>query len=326
LSDFKVYAPAHPDLTCVRTSCGDYHEGDLSRAMNKDVLVADTVQTWLKQADWRPTLCYAVDRLHAKHLQQQFQAAGVPCGYQDAYTKDAERKQIKKDFHAGALKVVCNVGTLTTGIDWDVRCISLVRPTKSQMLFVQIIGRGLRTANDKDHCLILDHSDNHLRLGFVTDIDASHTELLSGKTPVSDTKDRIRLPKECPKCAFLKAPGTARCPVCGFVAIAHSKIEPTPGELKELKRKKRDGEPMTMANKLIFFAELKGYAQMHGYKPGWASNKYREKTGVWPDHSIADTSPIRQISAETLSWIKSRAIAWAKSQRRLELQEGGHDR
>ena len=35
---------------------------------------------------------------------------------------------------------------------------------------MQIIGRGLRTAEGKDHCLILDHSDTTLRLGFVTDI------------------------------------------------------------------------------------------------------------------------------------------------------------
>ena len=50
------------------------------------------------------------------------------------------------------------------------RCIILARPTKSEMLFVQMIGRGLRTADGKADCLILDHSDNHLRLGFVTDI------------------------------------------------------------------------------------------------------------------------------------------------------------
>jgi superfamily II DNA or RNA helicase len=30
------------------------------------------------------------------------------------------------------------------GVDWDVRCIILARPTKSEMKFVQIIGRGLR--------------------------------------------------------------------------------------------------------------------------------------------------------------------------------------
>jgi DNA repair protein RadD len=59
---------------------------------------------------------------------------------------------------------------LTTGIDLDVRCIVLARPTKSRILFTQTIGRGLRTAEGKDYLLILDHAGNHLRLGMVTDI------------------------------------------------------------------------------------------------------------------------------------------------------------
>ncbi len=54
----------------------------------------------------------------------------------------------------------------------------LARPTKSEILYTQIIGRGLRTADGKDHCLILDHSDTTLRLGFVTDI--HHTTLDDG--------------------------------------------------------------------------------------------------------------------------------------------------
>jgi superfamily II DNA or RNA helicase len=42
-----------------------------------------------------------------------------------------------------------------------------------------MIGRGLRTADGKDDCLILDHSDNHIRLAFVTDI--HHDELDDGR-------------------------------------------------------------------------------------------------------------------------------------------------
>jgi superfamily II DNA or RNA helicase len=56
--------------------------------------------------------------------------------------------------------------------------VILARPTKSEILYTQIIGRGLRTAHGKDHCLILDHSDTTLRLGFVTDI--HHTTLDDG--------------------------------------------------------------------------------------------------------------------------------------------------
>src|SRR5262249_55731799 len=146
--------PSTPDLTDVRIVAGDFHEGDLAQVMDSSHLVADVVGTWLTRAKGRPTLCFAVDRAHAKHLQRQFIEAGVPPGYIDAYTEAAERNQIARQFHDGSIKVVCNVGCLTTGIDWDVRAIILARPTKSEMLFVQMVGRGLRTAEGKDTCLI----------------------------------------------------------------------------------------------------------------------------------------------------------------------------
>ena len=316
LSKFRVYAPSHPDLSNVRTVGGDYQIDELSLAMQERPLIADAVETWLKLAEWRPTLCYAVDRAHAMKLKLQFEAAGVPCGYQDHKTKDAERAALKRDFHNGKLKVVVNVETLTTGIDWDVRCISMCRPTKSDMLFTQIVGRGLRNAPGKDDCLILDHSDNHLRLGFVTDVDESFTGLHDGKAPRNDNRvDVIRLPKECPKCGYLKLPKMAQCPACGFVATVISRIEPEPGELRELKpkpKKLRDTDEMTQNEKAMFFAELKGYAFQHGYKEGWASNKYRERIGTWPANDMKNVLMLVP-RPSTASWIKSRNIAWAKS-------------
>src|SRR5439155_12036812 len=102
--------------------------------------------------------------------QQKFLEEDIPAEYIDCYTEAPERKAIAERFHAGEVKVVCNVGCLTTGVDWDVRCIILARPTRSEMLYVQLVGRGLRTADGKTEALILDHSDNHVRLGFVTDI------------------------------------------------------------------------------------------------------------------------------------------------------------
>jgi DNA repair protein RadD len=146
LSPFKVFAPSSPDLSDVRTVAGDYHGGELGEAMNKNKLVADIVDTWKRLGEGRPTLCFAVDRAHAKNLQQQFDEAGIRCGYVDAYTSLEEREEVRQRFHSRELEVVCNVGVLTTGIDWDVRAIILARPTQSEMLFTQMIGRGLRTA------------------------------------------------------------------------------------------------------------------------------------------------------------------------------------
>jgi DNA repair protein RadD len=309
LSDFKVYAPSSPDLSNVRTVAGDYHEGDLSTVMSEGELVADIVLTWLRLAEDRPTLCYAVDRAHAKKLQHQFEAAGIRCGYQDAFTNDQERLKIKSYFHSGGYKVVCNVGTLTTGIDWNVHAIVMARPTKSDMLFTQIVGRGLRTAPNKNHCLILDHSDNHLRLGCVTDIDASYTGLHCGeKEQHANRTEGIPRPKKCPKCFYVRAPKMAICPKCGFKPQVISDIETKEGELRELKRVKRE----KVLDKGQFFAELKTYGIDHKYKPGWAARQYRERLGVWPNNEIADVAPALIVSRETQGWIKSRLIAYWK--------------
>lgn len=200
LSKFRVYAPSHPDLTGVKTVAGDYHEGQLSEAMQRGTLTADIVQTWLALGEGRSTLCFGVDRAHAKQMQAEFEAAGVGCGYVDANTTRLDREKVRKSFESGEFKVVCNVGVLTTGVDWDVRCIVLARPTKSEILYTQIIGRGLRTADGKDDCLILDHSDSTLTLGFVTDI--HHASMDGGRVASSDQgggekEAQAPKPKEC---------------------------------------------------------------------------------------------------------------------------------
>lgn len=308
LSPFRVYAPSHPDLSGVRTVAGDFHEGDLGEAMNQVALVADVVETWLKHGENRPTFVFGVDRAHAKHLQARFQSAGVPTGYIDAYTKGPERESLFRRFSAGELKAIASVGCLTTGVDLDVRCIVLARPTKSEMLFTQIIGRGLRTAAGKTDCLILDHSDTHQRLGFVTDI--HHAELDDGRER-SRQEARARpeaLPKECPSCHFLKPAKVTTCPACGFKPEKQSEIECEDGDLVEMSpARARAG----VAEKESLFGQLKHYARSRNYSEGWAAHKFRELTGVWPDRY--HKAPLVEPTPFIRNWIKSRQIAWVKS-------------
>jgi DNA repair protein RadD len=306
LSPYRCFAPSHPDLTGVKTQAGDYAVGQLSKAMSKPKLVADVVQTWLEKAEDRPTLCFCVDRAHAKHVQQKFQAAGVACGYVDAYSKPEERKTLERDFRDGTLRVACSVGVLTTGIDWDVRCISLARPTKSEMLYVQMIGRGLRTAPGKQDCLVLDHSDTTLRLGFPADI--HHEHLDDGKERAKPDGPSEGLPKKCPECSYLKPPKTARCPSCGFETKHGPRAqEIQDGRLVEL----TPGKPLSLDDKYRLFGQLKAYARSKGYAPGWASHKYREFTGRWPDavKSAAEVEPTQSV----LNWIKSQQRAFRKA-------------
>ena len=310
LSGFRVFAPSHPDLSGVKTVAGDYHEGQLSEAMQGGTLVADIVTTWRKHGEGRPTLAFCVDCAHAKRVQAEFLASGIRCGYVDAYTSREDRQVVADQFHRGELQVVANVGVLTTGVDWDVRCIVLARPTKSEILFTQIIGRGLRTADGKDDCLILDHSDTHLNLGFVTDI--SHQTLNTGKPNESGKTEREPAkPKECPKCNYLKAVGVHACPMCGFAPERQSDIETAAGELQELSKHKRKLNRVVPAEeKAAFYGGLVHYARAKGYKPGWAANQYRERFGVWPN--AYKDSPAVEPNEAVLGWIQHQRIKYAK--------------
>ncbi|WP_162238976.1 DEAD/DEAH box helicase [Methylobacterium sp. Leaf85] len=325
LSPFRVFAPGErPDLTGVRTTAGEYNQADLTKAVNKPKLVADIVTTWLERAEMRPTFCFGVDRAHAKSIQAAFQKAGVPCGYIDGFAEREERKELFRAFKAGEIRVVSSVGCLTTGVDADVRCLILARPTKSAMLHVQIVGRGLRTApadspfGPKADCIILDHTDNHARLGFVTDIGLDRLD--DGK-PNKAGKHQIQakeeaLPKVCPSpsCSFLKPPNVHVCPSCGFEPAKPTTIVCEEGSLIEVTRadaaRAKAQAKADLAEQRSILGQLQSCAALRGHSRGWVAHKYKSWFGEWPDahRNVPDVDP----SARVLSWIKAQNIRWAK--------------
>jgi superfamily II DNA or RNA helicase len=222
LSPYRVFMRPGADLSKVRTLAGDYHLRELSDAMNgAQKVTADIVENWKKHGEDRPTFCFCVTKDHATTVRRKFLKAGIPCGYVDDQTPAKEREKLNADFHSGKVKVICNVGVLTTGIDWDVRCIIFGRPTKSKILFVQIIGRGLRTAKGKDDCLIFDHTDAHIQHGFVSDIRAdrlhkkSDHDAIFGARPVNPLKS-------CDNCGFVQPIATRECKKCGHAFAGSS--------------------------------------------------------------------------------------------------------
>lgn len=85
-----------------------------------------------------------------------------------AKTTGKERKRIVDGFKDGTIQTVFNVGCFTTGFDHPaLDCIITVRPTNSIRLWVQMVGRGVRKAEGKDHCKVIDFSGNLKRFGRV---------------------------------------------------------------------------------------------------------------------------------------------------------------
>ena len=94
-------------------------------------------------------------------------AATVPFSeYVHAETPKRERAEIIKAFKNGGIKTLFNVSVLTTGFDYPaLDTIIIARPTASLALFVQMVGRGIRKAEGKDHCTLVDMCGNLARFG-----------------------------------------------------------------------------------------------------------------------------------------------------------------
>lgn len=86
-------------------------------------------------------------------------------------TPKKERERIIEDFKSGKIKVLANVGVLTTGFDYpELDTVVMARPTMSLAMYYQIIGRAIRPHKDKDAAWFVDLCGNIKRFGKVEDL------------------------------------------------------------------------------------------------------------------------------------------------------------
>ena len=93
------------------------------------------------------------------------------CAMVSGDTPKSEREQILEGFKAGEIKVVVNVGVLTTGFDYpELDTVIMARPTKSLSLWYQIVGRAIRPSPLKEKGWVVDLCGNLNRFGKVQDL------------------------------------------------------------------------------------------------------------------------------------------------------------
>jgi len=306
LSQFTAFAPDVPDLSGVKVSKGEYVESQLAELMGEAKLVGHVVENWLANGQNRPTLCFGVNCNHAQEMAASFERAGVASAYVDAFTDTVQRARINRKFRDGEIRVICSVRTMTTGVDLPVSCIVDAAPTKSEMLHIQKIGRGLRINPGTEDLVIFDHAGNLLRLGMPDEIsydalDKSKPGERQERNPAAE-----KLPKECANCAALHSGKT--CPFCGHERKPYSGVEEAEGDLVQVKGKVKRATP---EDKQRFYGMALWMADQRGYKPGWAANLYRKKLGVWPRGLDQRRVPA---DGDFLNFEKSQRIAWAKRQ------------
>ena len=170
---------------------GLFSDADIERELKRQTRVTPHIV--------RQIIEYAQDRqgvmIFAATVEHAREVTGLlPDGAAALITGETplpERDRLIDAFKARTLKFLVNVAVLTTGFDAPhVDLIVVLRPTESLSLYQQIIGRGLRLAEQKQECLILDYAGNAYDL-FAPEI--------GEPKPAADT---VPVQVLCPACGF----------------------------------------------------------------------------------------------------------------------------
>jgi superfamily II DNA or RNA helicase len=319
LCPLKVFIAKEIDMTGAKKVAGEWSADEVaSRGMK---ITGDIVSEWVKKTyevfgEPKKTIVFCSGVDHGRDLEKQFNAAGYNF-VSISYKEDDEFKRITiEQFSKPDSPIIGLIATniLTAGFDVaDVMIGVSARPfSKSFSSHVQQMGRVMRAHEKKSQAVWLCHSGNFLR--FRDDWDEVYANGVQelkegGEAAKKEPSEREKKEAKCPKCEVLWTFKSDTCGSCGFVKVRMSTVETIPGELKELEA----------ANKKLridnqsFYSQLLYYAQTKGYKSGWAFHKYKEKFNAAPN-GLASTP--EHPTPQTLNWIKSRTIAFAKSKAR----------
>lgn len=198
------------DVTGVRTKAGEFKADDLEAAVMGDPeMVTKAVEESVRrarEAGRKHWLFFACSVEHANQIVECLEGDyGVETRKVYGHTPKDERDAAVQDFRDGRFTALVNVGVLTTGFNAP-RCdmMAVMRPTKSTALYVQIMGRGMRTFPGKENCLVLDFGDNVRRHGPINMVQPLQTGDGDEPPPM----------KMCPTCRSLILGGLRYCPEC----------------------------------------------------------------------------------------------------------------
>lgn len=178
LADLHYYDLTTLDLRRVRSNStgADYDERSLLAEYERSGFydkLSNTVVKVLQPKSGIPrkgVLVFTAFTREARQLVDKLQSLGVNAAIVTGETPKKEREAILEGFKKREIKVVANVGVLTTGFDYPaLDTVVLARPTKSLGLYYQMVGRAIRPFEGKDGWIV-DLSGNYSRFGNVADL------------------------------------------------------------------------------------------------------------------------------------------------------------
>jgi len=186
------------DISSVEIQNGEYKQDQLLEAVDNPIRNSSIVNAYNDLALNKKTIVFAAGVNHAKSLARAFEENGSLVRIILGETEEQERSQILSDFSAGNINIIINVGVLTEGFDEpSIEAIILAKPTRSTLLYTQIVGRGTRLYVGKESCMIIDIADvtkNKKPIGLPTLLGLPAEFDLQGKsfTEVAEQFDELK--------------------------------------------------------------------------------------------------------------------------------------
>ncbi|MDP2271275.1 MAG: DEAD/DEAH box helicase [Archangium sp.] len=234
------------DTSRARVQGGDFATKDLVGEASKPRVVGDIVEEWQRHAQGGRTIVFAVSIEISKLLAEKFREAGVPAEHLDGKMKMADRDGVLARLRSGETRVVTNCNVLTEGFDCPALevCV-LARPTLSTSLYLQMVGRVLRTVcfdcgarnkwiNDKCVCCGSTNLKRQARIHDHAGCLAAHGHPYAERDYSPETT--VKGERESIEDAQVRTVRQKRCTACKSIRVEYPcdncNYSPTPTELR----------------------------------------------------------------------------------------------
>lgn len=142
----QLVAAPEINLRDVRTVAGDFALGELAKAMEADPAVAVTAKSSLDLAGNRPTIvfCVTVEQAHLVAAALNSVRPGCAAALDGGSSPELRETTLAR-YNRREVQYLVNCALFTEGFDAPLTaCVVVARPTKSIVLYIQMIGRGTR--------------------------------------------------------------------------------------------------------------------------------------------------------------------------------------
>ena len=180
-----------------RGADGDYQQKELNEVMDVKPSLERLCLTIKEYVPGKKGIVYAISIQHAEHIAEFYRENGIKAVAISSKTPLAERQELIERFKSSSLspslnstsddiEVLVSVDLFSEGFDCpDMEFIQLARPTLSLAKYMQMVGRGLRVAEGKEYCVILDNVGLYKRFGLPS-VDRDWQSMFEGKALLED--------------------------------------------------------------------------------------------------------------------------------------------